>query len=245
MNGHSEDLDALRQRVERDPGGVEFPAFADALRRAGDPEAALAVAERGLDHAGDNVAGRVARALALLALGSADDARGALEGVLEMAPGWLSDEAINANPLATDEPDARDGESQAIRDEELDAAFDGAETHADEMVSANDIAERAMEEVEGPTFAAVRQGTYATETMAGLLERQGDLDGAQAIRASIQRAPRGPGDSIERPYGALPLSLDAAEVPTSAVLDEPRDSSRASTLATLERWLANIHGGAR
>ncbi len=77
------DLEALRRLVEDDPGAPEFPALAEALRRAGDAEAALAVSETGLEHAPARLAGRVSLGLALLDLGRRDEARDALSEILD------------------------------------------------------------------------------------------------------------------------------------------------------------------
>jgi hypothetical protein len=62
--------------------------------------------------------------------------------------------------------------------------------------------------------------SFATATMAELLERQGDVDGASRIRANLvasQGAAAGAPESAARP-------------------------SRQRVLSTLERWLENVRG---
>lgn len=151
----------------------------------------------------DRIVARVSAALDRLREGDSKGAEQELEGALE-----------HAGPIA---------------DDEIDRAFAAAETNPDEMVDANDIADRAMAATLGPdamdeaeaSFAPARHPTYATETMAGLLERQGDAGGAEAIRSALD----GPGQP-----GPLPevTAMDAAQ----------------EQLIELERWLRNIRRGA-
>lgn len=153
----------------------------------------------------DRIVARVGEALARLREGDAKTAEQELEALLAQHAG-----------------------SGAIADHEIERAFETAETNPDEMVDANDIAEQAMEAALGPAetdepeagFAPTRHPTYATETMADLLERQGDADGAHAIRSRLEPATQ-PG----------PL-------PEVAAMDVAQDQLR-----TLERWLQNIRRG--
>ena len=150
----------------------------------------------------DRIVARVSAALDRLREGDSKGAEQELEGALE-----------HAGPIA---------------DDEIDRAFASAETNPDEMVDANDIAEKAMEATLGPdamdepvpSFAPAQHPTYATETMANLLERQGDADGAEAIRSTLD-APD--------PPGPLP------EVTAMDVAQEQ--------LMELERWLRNVRRG--
>jgi hypothetical protein len=141
----------------------------------------------------------VQRALELLAAQRADDARSELE-----------------RAVASAQADSRD----EVTDLELDRAFDRAEPVADEVVDADRVAREAIlaidrelveERSETPT-------AFATSTMAELLERQGDLDGARRIREALaRREPRR----------------------ETAPRLRPRPD-RARVLATLEQWLANV-----
>src|SRR5262249_61445598 len=65
--------------------GRAFPGRAEALRRAGEPDAALRLARQGLAHDPARVEGHVAEALALLDLHQPEVARRALERALEAA----------------------------------------------------------------------------------------------------------------------------------------------------------------
>jgi hypothetical protein len=92
----------------------------------------------------------------------------------------------------------------AVADDELDAAFLEAESITDEMHDVNQVAQAAIlaEEradaeggepdefdglAEAEEFQPADHPAFATETMADLLERQGDGQGAQAIRRSLGR----------------------------------------------------------
>ena len=123
------------------------------------------------------------------------------------------------------------------------------------MVSANQLAESAMLGVGDDTddtddtddadnsddardvgktneaYSASEGRVFATETMANLLEDQGDLAGAERVRASIldETCP------VE--------SESAAEVDASMPtldLDSARDQRNTRDINRLERWLANI-----
>jgi len=74
-------------------------------------------------------------------------------------------------------------------------------------------------------FSPSDHPAFATATMAGLLERQGERESAEAIRARLE--------------GGEPPWLDAAEVPVDVAPAPPTDR-RARVLATLEVWLRNI-----
>jgi hypothetical protein len=113
-------------------------------------------------------------------------------------------------------PEALGGE---LSDVELDRAFDRARPVADEVIDADRVARHAIREVDRELLGT-RGGPapFATRTMAELLERQGDPEGARRIRDSLaHRDTRG--EARPRPG---------------------RRSERARTIATLERWLANV-----
>ncbi len=140
------DLDALRTRVADDPGAPEFPALAEALRRAGDATSARDVAEAGLDSAPSRLAGRVALALARMDLGEPEQGRAQLERVLDE---MLEPYRIETEPEAPLAPvDARTDSSdtfEVVADAEIDAAFDEAEAQPDEMHSPNRMAESILD----------------------------------------------------------------------------------------------------
>ncbi len=126
--------------------GRDFPAEAEALRRAGRAADALEVAAAGVQRSPDRIEGRVALALSLLDLGDAAAARGELEEGLAT---WLGDlgPAVETEAVA----EAFEG---PLEGDEIDDAFVEAEAQPEEMVSANDIAERALEQAMGGDFAA-------------------------------------------------------------------------------------------
>jgi len=179
----------------------DFAAQAERLRREGEPSTALERVRAGLSGEPHHVAGRVALALALLDLGRAQEARHELESIVHVgeAPG----EEASLPELA---------------DEEVDRAFDEASPESDAMLDAERIAMGALRAVEeeGPGNGPELPGeAFRTQTMAHLLERQGDTEGAAAIRASLR---------AEIVQGNEPTRVDRR-------------------IQVLERWLAKLRRG--
>jgi hypothetical protein len=147
----------------------------------------------------------VQRSLELLGSGRVDEARALLA------------ESSGAIPAAA-------GPARSITDDELELAFADAEPELERMRNADDVAQQAILqadralEAEGQMAPDEVGDHFATETMASLLEQQGDEAAAERIRAAL-----------DGPDGAEDLG----------------GPSRAATVATLERWLENLAGGAR
>lgn len=200
-------LEALRRGPRGD--GV-FPALAEAHRRAGDPETALQVAREGLAERPALPAGRVALALALLDLGRVDEARHELAGVLAEVP----DHARAAAALESQGPEEGSAD-EPLAEAELEAAFEQAEAEPDRMLDANHVAEATLRQVErgSPEGLDVtrRDSPFATETVASLLERQGQEERARAVREVASRRTAGAAQGVRRE----------------------------AIVSTLERWLAN------
>ena len=110
----------------------------------------------------------LSRGLALLAAGRADEARRQLEAAL----------------VSKGQPTAFASE---LSEQELESAFAAAEPVADEMVDADRVAREAILEADAELgLGQLRPGSaFATRTMAELLERQGDSEGASRIRAAL------------------------------------------------------------
>jgi hypothetical protein len=138
------------------------------------------------------------RCLELLEAGRADEARRELHAAVG-----------GAGELAAE-----------VTDLELDHAFERARPVADEVIDADRVAHQAIREVDRELLGerGVPPPAFATSTMAELLERQGDLDGARRIRDSLAR--RGPRSETRPGPGRRP--------------------ERGRVVATLERWLANV-----
>jgi len=272
------DRAALRALVEADAGSPEFPALAEAERRSGDPERARAVAEAGLAAAPGRLAGRVALGLALIDLGRSEEARTVLAGILDPAlePHRLSRAVKASDELDVSAAEAIDwpaesgseelgaGMPAAVGDDELDLAFAVAEPQVDEMISPNRMAEQVLldhdpvddEEDDSPPLEldeeedgiAAPGPAFRTATMAELLARQGDAEGAEAIRRELER--RREGAVAARPVDAAfvlaqsPLALESApaDEPDHDAAD-PAPQRSLHILATLERWLENIQRG--
>ena len=197
----------------------DFAAEAERVRRAGDPLAALDLARKGLDESPGHVAGRVAAGLALLDLGRVAEARVELEAIVRRPePGVRFATDASAAPVAP---------LSDLAEAELDDAFERATPEADSMMDAEGIAFQAVTAVEneathrGPELPA---DAFRTQTMAELLERQGDVAGAEAIREALR---------------------DAPSEATAADPEAPREESphKRRRLGTLERWLGNLQRG--
>ncbi|MAE93098.1 MAG: hypothetical protein CL910_00415 [Deltaproteobacteria bacterium] len=198
-----------------DPAAPGIAAMAEAHRQAGEPDKALKLADDGLAAQPDMVAVRIARALALIDLGQLVDARSELTRVLD---------TVTDHPVAQALMSGPDGNREALADldpGELDEAFRAAEPETDQMVSANDFAEAALQAVDDETDdhapLALSEladdeppSPYATETVADLLDEQGHGDEAAKIR-------------LELPVQAAPESDGGRRV-----------------LPILERWLENL-----
>ena len=202
------------------------------------------MAEAGLAVEPDNDRGRIVLALALLDLGDLARARERLERAFPaetpVVPVAFPPEAI--------------GLAGELRDDELESAFAEAETNPDEMMSANKVVQQTLEnehvEVPEAGFAITDSPTYATETMASILEEQGRVGEAEALRRGLVH----PGDD---PFGDA-SNLSAVEsIDAAGMLDltgststsgaewtdaavGPAHAERLRVLATLEGWLYNL-----
>jgi len=153
------DLEGLRQRVAQDAGCAEFPALAEAERRAGRLAEALRIAEAGVRARPDRLAGRVALGLALLDQGDVPGAQRELaavfesEGPLPQKPGLPVKERAETREQR---PKPGQGERRA----------------------APAPAKASLPVGEGSAFR--------TRTMARLLERQGDRGRAEEILEGLE-----------------------------------------------------------
>jgi tetratricopeptide (TPR) repeat protein len=184
------DIERFEAAVGRDSGAAAFPALAEAHRCDGRPEEAERVARGGLERRPDALAGRVALGLALLDLDRIDEARAELERVLASVPDHpLALAGLEASdvPLPDVRPDEPFGGD--LDGGEIDAAFEAACPEEDQMISADSVAAsaiRAAEFGEPDGFAEDAAGIpIATHTVANLLERQGHVYDADAMRATL------------------------------------------------------------
>jgi hypothetical protein len=204
-------------------------AEAEAARRAGRAEEARRLAEAALVDDPHATSGRIVLALACLDLGDAEGARRALEPAVSAG-------AVAPEPLALDTAGGEEEPFHVLSDpladlaeNELERAFDHAESEVVEAWTTNRVAEAALEAVEGgepegPPPAAPEPDReahtpFATETLANLYEQQGAPERARAIRRSL----RGEG-AATRP---------------------PAPDERRRWVSTLERWLDNLRRASR
>jgi hypothetical protein len=104
----------------------------------------------------------------------------------------------------------------AVSAGELDHAFSAAESDTSAMLDADAVAQHAIRQVDGVDLEDFRlaESSFATRTMAGLLEQQGDAEGALEIREAVE--------STASSAGARP-------------------DRWAATIRELERWLGNLN----
>jgi hypothetical protein len=207
---------------------------AEAARRAGRAAEARRLAEAALVDDPHATAGRIVLALACLDLGDAEAARRALEPAV--AAGSVAPEPLALDTAAEDEPFHVLSDPLAdLAENELERAFDGAESEPVEAWTTNRVAEAALESVEhgepeAPPLALpiadpeadtapASESPFATETLASLYERQGAPDRARAMRRSL----RGDGSGARA----------------------PAPDERRRWVSTLERWLDNLRRASR
>lgn len=192
--------------------GLALAARAECARRSGDAERARVLAQLALETGDPHPAARIAHVLALIDSGDLVSAHRALEAAYEALGGELAE----PEPAALEPPAA---ELSALGDDELEDAFEAAEAEPGEMHDANQVAAAALERVEGGTPEGVdlssSESPFATETVASLLERQGQRQRADEVRSAV----RARGQFREQR------------------LDEAR---RERVVATLSRWLENL-----
>lgn len=234
--GAGRDLEPLVAAVAEHAASPLFPALAETYRRLGRTEEARRVAEAGLEAVPENPAGRVALALTLLDLDQVELAREQLAGALS---------SLRVHPALALREEPADTASGALEGDveeiEIDRAFESAEAQADEMLDANKLVEQALRredlhEPEGDFSPLSSSKTYATRTMAKLLERQGDRAAADAVRAALGRGAGGELDAA-----AAPEALEVGVPAGRAARRDPAQSAR--ILSTLQTWLQNIRRG--
>ena len=189
------------------PIAPRFPARAEALRREGRPEEAERVARDGLSGDPGSAEGALALGLALLDQGRVDEARLELQRGIAQAP--PHDDLIPAEALA-------EAPLAEISDPELDRAFEHAEADRDEILDTDKVAQEAIRRADAALdeIASSSESPFATQTVADLLETQGDSQRASHLRATLRQG--------EEVGSSLP--------------PDPRQR----TIGTLERWLVNL-----
>lgn len=194
-----------RHEHSSDAESRALAAQAEEERRAGRPELAREFAEAALETEAPHPAAHVAYVLALVDSGDLVTAHRALERAYSALGGEL--QSAPEAPLAT------------LGEDELDSAFESAEAQADQMHDANDVAAAALRLIEdgdpeGLDLAS-EASPFATETVASLLETQGQNARAEEVRDAARR--RGQFREVR--------------------MDEAR---RERVVATLGRWLENL-----
>ena len=189
---------------------ADFAVVAERQRREGCLDEAERLLRSELGDRPDCAEGALVLALVLLDRNRGEEVRGVLEQ-------WA-----NATVRQTETGDSGVSEifTEHVSDSELESAFDQAETNPEEMFDADAIAQRAMRETESDFSDDLvsPSSSFATRTVAELLEKQGDGRGASRIRAIV-----------DSPVG------------TESGAAKPR-TRQDQTIEQLERWLVNLRG---
>ena len=206
---------------------LDFVREAESCRQNGDALEAIRLAEAGLQAHPGELLGRIVLALAHIDLGDVEDAR----EVLSLA---LPQPAIEPEPALP----------EAVDDDELETAFAEAESDPEEMMDANRVVEQTLRAAEldapEPGFDISSHPTYATESMAALLDGQGREDEAHALRQTLGAD----ASLLEGDEPAPPLPAGAGELPDQAEWLGPDHAKRLQVVATLEGWLYNLRRNA-
>jgi hypothetical protein len=204
----------MSQTRTSESSSLELAARAERERRIGEPERARELAQAALETGATHAAARIAHVLALIDCGDLVSAHRALEDAYDALGGEVA--ALELAEIAAAPAPAT---LAALGDDELEHAFDAAEAQPDEMHDANHVAAAALELIEDGLPEGIdltsTESPFATETVAGLLERQGQRQRADEVRT----AARARGQFREQR------------------LDEAR---REHVVATLSRWLEQL-----
>jgi hypothetical protein len=219
-----------------DQGDSVFPALAEVHRREGRPDEAEQVARRGLAFEPNRSDGRLVLALSLLDQGDAAqiaEARALLQTLTERVLEAQGITAASLTNVADTNPSFQaplpdlallpeTSFDDTLSDDEIDLAFQDAETDPDQVIDADHVAQQAMRLVDGSLdedLISTPEAPFATRTMAELLERQGDSERASRIRAALAPVP----------------------VPEAHRSDEDTGHGRRqSAIIELEGWLENL-----
>jgi hypothetical protein len=203
----AQEIARLEARCREDADAL--PALAEAYRRRGDAAAAERAARRAVARRPDGAEARAVLSLVLFDQGPRREL-----------------EALAAVALAAFAPAADLGAE--LTDGELDRAFANAEPDSDQVVDADRIAQEVLfgADPDAGELVGRPDSSFATRTMAELLARQGDTEGASRIRASLAAE-----------SAALERGWDWGQPSAGG------SPARRERLETLEQWLENLRGG--
>lgn len=205
-------LEQLERRVKADPTSVAFAALAEEYRRAGRFQEAIDVCRAGLTRHPAYLSARVTLGRALIEVGALDEARRALDEVIEAAPENLA--AIRA--LA--EIHHRLGEIP-----EAEAHYRSAIETASRSLTVGPVEDPATHRPAEPAPAppAAPEPASAPAVQAGAGHAYGEIDVAEIAGAQAPAAAPAPPD--DPALAGLQAFLDAI-VAAREALDEARPS---------------------
>ena len=216
-------IEALKKRVQKDPGSIAFAQLAEEYRRAGRFQESIEVCRAGLARHPGYLSARVTLGRALLEIGDTESAERELGEVVRVAPDNLS--AVRG--LA--DVHRRRGElPEAL--EQFRAAFDlaGQDPTIEQIVR-----DLRREVVQAPAAPPPAAASLAAEQGPALAQPAPVTPVVPA--AAAQAVPAAPPAPAVRTAPAVPAAPAPVAVP-------PPDDTRAMrrTVAYLERWLEAI-----
>lgn len=216
--------------------GIGFAAKAEAARQAGRLEEAEQIVRAGLQREPASISGRIVLASVLFDAGARDEAQASLEAVLIALPGFDA-ELVAQRTLSTQTASLASlqesiviADTAGIASEEifaesaLELTDDDSPTENAVLLQADGADEFAAAEATARAGGSDESGTlsesFATGTVARLLEEQGHADAAQEIRVVLSQKNQ-----------------------VGAKTQDEEQSGRDRIVGTLEQWLENLRGG--
>lgn len=202
--------------------GIGFAAKAEVARQAGRLDEAEQIVRGGLQSEPASIAGRIVLASVLFDAGASDEAHASLEAVLAAVPGFDA-ELVSQRSLATQSPPPLVQEWIAASDiAVLESEKFSAESLHEEVVEEKFAAlhDALSQPADGLDDRRTLGESFATGTVARLLEEQGHVDAAQEIRVVLSQKNH-----------------------VATKTQDEGQASRDRVVGTLEKWLENLRGG--
>ena len=239
--------DALGRTGSEKGEDLDMAARVEEARLRNGARQAIDMAQGELSKAPDSHPARLALALALMDLDDPQAARDQLSQYLGSILAERAASVADSVVAPTVEPQAEPPPSALSRELSASWAGDAAEPSADAgvapvMPSENPGRGKRSKGTSGGEFPFGTTSSFATQTMAGLLDRQGDHRRADVIRESLDGGPLHEEEPHEAASPSPAPSSSPAPAPAAAPAARPRaeDEEAERIVQTLNVWLENI-----